>query len=46
VSQNEVDTFLNDAYEQLEREPIKGPLGEVALVARILLGNLLNKNKD
>jgi hypothetical protein len=45
-SQAEVDTFITDAYEQLERTPVRGPLGEVSVMLRILLGNLVKKKDD
>lgn len=45
-SQAEVDTFINDAYDQLSNTPMRGPLGEIGMMIRILLGNLIRKDKD
>ena len=45
-SQAEVDAFVSDAYEQLERTPVRGPLGEVTVMLRILLGGLVKKKDE
>jgi hypothetical protein len=45
-SQAEVDAFVTDAYEQLERTPVRGPLGEVTVMLRILLGGLVKKKDE
>lgn len=45
-SQVEVDTFVTDAYEQLERTPVRGPLGEIVIILRTLLGNLVRRKDD
>ena len=45
-SQTEVDTFISDAYDQLSNTPMRGPLGEIGMMLRILLGNLRKKDKD
>lgn len=45
-SQAEVDTFVTDAYEQLERTPVRGPLGEIVLILRTLLGNLVGRREN
>ena len=45
-SQAEVDAFVTDAYEQLERTPVRGPLGEVTVMLRILLGGFVKKKDE
>ena len=45
-SQSEVDTFITDAYEQLENTPVQGPLGEISIMLRVLLGSIKKKEKD
>eukprot|EP00596_Hydrurales_sp_CCMP1899_P010652 CAMPEP_0119039090 /NCGR_PEP_ID=MMETSP1177-20130426/8399_1 /TAXON_ID=2985 /ORGANISM="Ochromonas sp, Strain CCMP1899" /LENGTH=331 /DNA_ID=CAMNT_0007002527 /DNA_START=347 /DNA_END=1342 /DNA_ORIENTATION=- len=45
-SQQESYNFFYDIYEQLSNTPVKGPTGELTLLLRILIGNLLGVDKD
>jgi hypothetical protein len=45
-SQQEAYNFFYDIYEQLSNTPVKGPAGELTLLLRILIGNILGVDKD
>ena len=45
-TENGLDDFFTDAYNQLENQSVKGPLGEVTIALRVLLGLIVNRNGD
>jgi hypothetical protein len=47
AGQTAVDDFFSDAYDQLERETVKGGVeGEIAVGLRVLLGLLKREKKE